>query len=97
MLLEFKVSNYRSIGEEQTISLIPAPKQKDYLQNIITRNKYQALNAVSLYGSNGGGKSNILKSMSLLELLVQISSRASSTTSMSAPALAAGSAPSASA
>jgi len=80
MLLEFKVSNYRSIGEEQTISLIPAPKQKDYLQNIINKGRYQALNAISLYGPNGGGKSNILKSMSLLDRLVHISARTSSTT-----------------
>lgn len=80
MLLEFKVSNYRSIGEEQTISLIPAQKQRDHLQNIITKGRYQALNAISLYGPNGGGKSNILKAMSLLDRLVHISARTSSTT-----------------
>lgn len=80
MLLEFKVSNYRSIGEEQTISLMPAPKQKDHLQNIITKGKHLALNAVSLYGPNGGGKSNVLKSMSLLDRLVNVSARISSTT-----------------
>ncbi|MEI6436181.1 MAG: ATP-binding protein [Bacteroidota bacterium] len=80
MLLEFKVSNYRSIGEEQTISLVPAPKQKDHIQNIITKGRYQALNAISLYGPNGGGKSNILKAMSLLDRLVHISARTSSTT-----------------
>jgi len=80
MLLEFKVSNYRSIGEEQTISLIPAPKQKDHLHNIITKGRYQALNAISLYGPNGGGKSNVLRSMSLLDRLVHGSARTSSTT-----------------
>ncbi|MDO8928832.1 MAG: ATP-binding protein [Bacteroidota bacterium] len=80
MLLEFKVSNYRSIGAEQTISLIPAPKQKDHLQNILSKGRYQALNAISLYGTNGGGKSNILKAMSLLDRLVHVSARTSSTT-----------------
>lgn len=80
MLLEFKVSNYRSIGDEQTLSLIPALKQKDHLQNIITKGRYQALNAISLYGANGGGKSNILKAMSLLDMLVHVSARTSSTT-----------------
>jgi AAA15 family ATPase/GTPase len=79
MLLEFKVTNYRSIGEEQTISLIPASKQKEHPQNIIMRSKYQALNAISLYGPNGGGKSNVLKSMSLLDMLVHVSARTSST------------------
>jgi uncharacterized protein len=79
MLLEFKVANYRSIGAEQVLSLIPAPKQKDHLQNIISHGSYQALNAVSLYGPNGSGKSNILKAMSLLDRLVHISARTSST------------------
>ncbi len=82
MLLEFKVSNYRSIGEEQIISFIPAAKQKDHLQNIITKGKYQALNVISLYGPNGGGKSNILNAMSLLDRLVNISARTSSTTKL---------------
>lgn len=80
MLLEFKVSNYRSIGDEQVISLIPALKQKEHQQNIITKGRYQALNAISLYGPNGGGKSNILRSMSLLDKLVHVSARTSSTT-----------------
>ena len=82
MLLEFKVSNYRSIGDEQIISLIPAAKQKDYPENIITNGKYKAVNAVSLYGSNSGGKSNFLQSMSLLDKLVHMSARASSTTKL---------------
>jgi len=80
MLLEFRVSNYRSIGEEQILSLIPASNQKDHLQNIITKGKHEALNAISLYGPNSGGKSNILKSMSLLDRIVHISARTSSTT-----------------
>lgn len=80
MLLEFKVSNYRSIGEEQTISLIPAPKQREHPQNILRKGRYEALNAISFYGSNGGGKSNILKAMSLLDKLVHISAKTPSTT-----------------
>lgn len=79
MLIEFKVSNYRSIGEEQTISLISAPKQKDHEQNIIFKDKYNALNAVAFYGANASGKSNILKAMSLLDKIIHISARTSST------------------
>lgn len=82
MLLEFRVSNYRSIGDEQVLSLVPTPKQKDYPDNIISNGKYRALNAVSLYGSNSGGKSNFLQSMSLLDRIVHISARASSTTKL---------------
>ena len=79
MLLEFKVSNYRSICEEQIISMVPATNQKEYPQNIITDNKYQALNALSIYGPNGGGKSNLLRSMSLMDKMISTSGRDSST------------------
>jgi len=82
MLLEFKVSNYRSIGEEQTISLIPAPKQKDHEQNIIYKNKYSALNVIALYGANASGKSNVLHAMSLLKMIVYLSARTSSTSKL---------------
>ena len=82
MLLEFKVSNYRSIGEEQTISLIPALKHKDHEQNIILKNKYNALNAVALYGANASGKSNILSAMSLLNKIIHLSARSSSTSKL---------------
>ena len=82
MLLEFRVCNYRSIGEEQVLSLIPANKQKDHLQNILTKGKYQALNAISLYGQNGSGKSNLLLAMSFLDRIIHISARTSSTTKL---------------
>ena len=82
MLLEFRICNYRSIGEEQILSLIPAPKQKDYLQNIISKGKYHALNAIAIYGPNNGGKSNLLQAMSLLDKLVHVSARTSSTTKL---------------
>jgi len=82
MLLEFRVCNYRSIGEEQVLSLVPANKQKDHLQNILTKGKYQALNAISLYGQNGSGKSNLLLAMSFLDKLIHISARTSSTTKL---------------
>jgi uncharacterized protein len=80
MLLEFKVSNYRSIGEEQVLSLIPAPKQRDFPENIINEKKHESLNAIGIYGNNASGKSNLLLSMSLLDRLVHLSARASSTT-----------------
>lgn len=35
MLIEFRISNYGSIGDEQIISLLPSPKQKDFESNVI--------------------------------------------------------------
>ncbi|MFM6399635.1 MAG: AAA family ATPase, partial [Planktothrix sp.] len=70
MLIEFRVANYRSIGEEQVLSLVPAPKQKEYSENIIQKGKHQALNAVAIYGANASGKSNLLKAMGMLGKLI---------------------------
>ncbi len=82
MLIEFKVSNYRSISDEQVLSLVPSNKQKEHQENILELGKHQALNALALYGSNSGGKSNLLKSMSLFDKMIHTSARASSTTKL---------------
>ena len=78
MLIEFRVSNYRSICEEQIISLVPAAKQKDFPANIINYNKYSVLNGVALYGANSSGKSNVLKAFELLDKLLYLSAGSSS-------------------
>jgi AAA15 family ATPase/GTPase len=80
MLIEFKVANYRSIGEEQVLSFVPAAKQREYLENVITEAKYESLNVLGLYGNNASGKTNLLLSMSLLDRLIHLSARSSSTT-----------------
>jgi AAA15 family ATPase/GTPase len=82
MLIEFRVTNYRSIGEQQIISLSPATNQKEHPGNIITKGKHKALNALAIYGNNGSGKSNLLLAMGLLDKLVHFSARASSTTKL---------------
>lgn len=82
MLIEFKVSNYRSIGEEQILSLIPDTKKSDTNDNVISSGKHKALNAIAIYGSNASGKSNLLLSMSLLDKIVHLSGRSASTTKL---------------
>ncbi len=82
MLVSFKVGNYRSIGDEQIISLIPAKGQTEYRENVYTIGKYAALNALVLYGANSSGKSNILKAIELLDRLVYLSARSNSTTAL---------------
>lgn len=82
MLVEFSVTNYRSIGEKQTLSLTPAPKQKEFPENIISENQFSALNVIAIYGSNASGKSNLLRCISVMDEIVHISSRTSSTTKL---------------
>jgi AAA15 family ATPase/GTPase len=79
MLIEFTVSNYRSIGEEQILSLVPATKQREYPDNIIHKGKYAALNALAIYGANASGKSNLLRAMRVFDELIHLSARSSST------------------
>ena len=82
MLLEFRVANYRSIGEEQLMSLIPNTAQDDYRENIIDVGSHQALNVCAVYGNNGSGKSNLLAAMAMFDKMVHISARTSSTTDL---------------
>lgn len=82
MLVEFSLANYRSFGDKQTLSLLPVPKQKDFEGNIIVKDNHSALNAIALYGSNASGKSNLLRSIGVMESIIRNSARTSSTTKL---------------
>jgi AAA15 family ATPase/GTPase len=81
MLVEFLVSNYRSIGDEQILSLVPS-ERKESLNNIIEQGQYKALNAIGIYGNNASGKSNVLLAIELLDKLLYLSARSNSTTKL---------------
>ena len=72
MLLEFRVANFRSIGEEQILSLIPASNHKEYLDNIIEEGKHSALNVISIYGANSSGKSNLLLGLNVMRMIYRL-------------------------
>ncbi|MFK8161081.1 MAG: ATP/GTP-binding protein [Lewinella sp.] len=78
MLIEFTVSNFRSIADKQIVSLVPDKKINDLPQNIVERHKYQALNVVAMYGPNNSGKSTILQGLHLLIHLLRSSSASNS-------------------
>lgn len=80
MLVEFRVANFRSIADEQVFSLVPATNQREHPDNIINTGKMPVLNAAAIYGANGSGKSNLLLAMNMLDRIVHISGRSSSTT-----------------
>lgn len=68
MIIEYSVKNYRSIKELQTLSLVAMPiKSKDPeldSDNVIrVSDKLRLLKTVGIYGANGSGKSNIIKSL----------------------------------
>ena len=69
MLIEFKVANYRSIREEQTLSMVASAADKELPQNLISCDHVPGLKgtklvkAVALYGANASGKSNIVAAL----------------------------------
>lgn len=72
MIINFSVKNFRSIKDEITIEF-NASSDKDHL-NFITETKYcNVLNANAIYGLNASGKSNIIRAMQLVDMLVYMS------------------------
>lgn len=72
MLLHFSVENYLSFKEEHVLSLVPTA-DKAHVENIYTREKNSALKAVTIYGANASGKSNLHKAMTVALNMVRLS------------------------
>lgn len=74
MLLEFRMSNYKSFKEETIFSLTPAPKQKGLDYSILTERsgkvQYKALCSAVVYGANASGKTNIIGAMDTFKSIV---------------------------
>jgi len=65
MLIAFKVTNFRSIREEQTFSLVASNTDKDLPASVIERDLpglsgVKFLKGAAIYGANASGKSNVL-------------------------------------
>lgn len=64
MLLEFSVSNFRSIKDMQTLSFLATAMNEHEKTNIIqVTDKVRLLKSTAVYGANGSGKSNLVKAM----------------------------------
>jgi hypothetical protein len=68
MLIKFSVSNFRSIKEEQTLSMMADSSTRKNGNTFvpIEDNKLRLLNSAAIYGANASGKSNILKALTTL-------------------------------
>ncbi len=77
MLVEFKVSNYLSISEEQTLSMVANNADKTLLNHIKEFDKYKikVLRTAGIFGPNASGKTNMLKAIDFMKKLVLYSSR----------------------
>ncbi|MDE0094823.1 MAG: ATP-binding protein [Gammaproteobacteria bacterium] len=73
MLIEFSVTNFRSIRDRQTFSLVKARGDELMDSNTIQTgalNKVSLLRTAVLYGPNAGGKSNFLLALQAMEEIV---------------------------
>lgn len=66
MLLQFSVSNYRSIKDTITFSMLASAKH----ENSFKIKKYNLLNSAVIYGANASGKSNLLRAMAFMRRIV---------------------------
>lgn len=76
MLIEFKVKNFRSIRDEQTLSLVATKANKELPDCIIDKPLkglagLEFLKGAALYGANASGKSNVLLALKYLADLVE--------------------------
>jgi len=69
MLIEFRVANYRSFKEEQTLSMV-ASAEKQHLENMFRDRDLKILKSVGIYGPNASGKSNLIKALSTMKNMV---------------------------
>lgn len=76
MLIKFSVENFKSLKEEQTLSMESATTIDDLDYNLIdfkdkADKDYQLLKSAALYGANSSGKSNVLDALMRLKNLVK--------------------------
>lgn len=66
MILDFTISNYRSIKDSQTLSFEATSDKhlEDYY--VVKKGKYRILKIATILGPNASGKSNIIKAFAML-------------------------------
>lgn len=69
MLVEFRVGNYRSFREEQTLSLV-ASNDTELTDNCVDQGKLRLLKAAGVYGPNASGKSNLIRALSTMRRII---------------------------
>ena len=73
MLLDFRVKNFRSLRDEQTLSLVAAKDKSLQELNTMPSGIKAAptlLRSLAIYGPNAGGKSNLIKALQYMRAVV---------------------------
>lgn len=76
MLIEFSVTNYRSIREKQTFSMVAAPrlhkKNCTFSPKVVGEKLPNLLKVAAIYGPNASGKSNLLNALQVVQRLTRM-------------------------
>lgn len=73
MLIEFKCRNFLSFKDETSLNLTTIDTYSEHPETHLIKNARSddsLLKSIAIYGSNGGGKSNITRAISLMDELV---------------------------
>lgn len=70
MLIRFVVENFFSFGERKEFNMIPSKSLRTLDHHKYNQNDFEVLKIASIYGANGSGKSNLIKSLEILQNLV---------------------------
>lgn len=69
MLIEFSVTNFRSIRERQTLSLVASADSAHASRNVTSgpdKKSLRLLRSAAIYGPNAAGKSNFIRALEML-------------------------------
>jgi uncharacterized protein len=75
MLIEFSVTNYLSIKDRATFSMVASTDNALEESNVITAGKHRLVRSAVLYGANASGKSNVLSALYCVRHMVMASSK----------------------
>lgn len=70
MLIRFVIENLFSFGERKEFTTIPNKRLKTLQHHKYNVNGFEILKLSSIYGANGAGKSNLIKSLSQFQKLI---------------------------
>ena len=70
MLVRFVLENVFSFGKRKEFSTIPNTRLKTLKEHIYNIDNFEILKLSSIYGANGSGKSNLIKSLDYLKLFI---------------------------
>jgi len=74
MLINFTVSNFKSIKDEILLNMAPAKRlqsMKDHVVVADTKKKVEAMPVGAIYGANGSGKTNFIEALAFMKERIQ--------------------------